>query len=215
MSELMTKFEEDGFAILPGLLTSELLQDIPERCDAELSSGPGRRDFLELDWIQDLARTLSCHAVLSTLLPGDAVAVQCTYFCKAESESWFAPANMDTSIPVQRKFSLPGWSDRIKKNGTQFTKPPREILENLIAIRIHFEDNTEDNGALLVVPGSHLDVPHSDERYLCEIPRGGALVMRPLLLHAPSKRRAGYRRVLYFLYGPTKLPEPAEWPDAV
>jgi hypothetical protein len=43
-------------------------------------------------------------------------------------------------------------------------------------------------------------------RVRCIVPKGGVLVMRPLLVHASGKATgAGHRRVLHFLYGPAVL----------
>jgi hypothetical protein len=45
------------------------------------------------------------------------------------------------------------------------------------------------------------------------VPKGGAMIMRPLLLHASSKSSVGLpRRVLHFVYGPAALPEGLCWP---
>lgn len=44
------------------------------------------------------------------------------------------------------------------------------------------------------------------------VSRGGALVMRPLLLHASSKATVSVsRRVLHFVFGPRSLPFGLEW----
>jgi hypothetical protein len=45
---------------------------------------------------------------------------------------------------------------------------------------------------------------------------GGALILKPLLLHASSKARvAVHRRVLHFVFGPQALPLGLEWPYAI
>ncbi|MDA2933344.1 hypothetical protein MYX82_03265 [Acidobacteria bacterium AH-259-D05] len=50
----------------------------------------------------------------------------------------------------------------------------------------------------------------------CVVPKGGVLVMRPLLLHASSKSiTIEPRRVLHFLLGPPQLPHGLRWRDAV
>jgi hypothetical protein len=77
-----------------------------------------------------------------------------------------------------------------------------------------------------VVPGSHRfgrlvsaqAVALRTERgeVVPEIPRGGALVMRPLLLHASSKATAPVaRRVLHFVFGPPQLPARLVWKEAI
>jgi hypothetical protein len=46
--------------------------------------------------------------------------------------------------------------------------------------------------------------------------RGGALAMRPLILHASSKATSlASRRVLHFVFGPPKLPLGLEWRWAI
>ena len=46
--------------------------------------------------------------------------------------------------------------------------------------------------------------------------RGGALVMKPLLLHASHKVFVDRpRRVLHFVYGPSNLPHGLRWPPSV
>jgi hypothetical protein len=73
-----------------------------------------------------------------------------------------------------------------------------------------------------VVPGSHRDGRVRDAEAIalrdasgtvaCHVPRGGAMLMRPLLLHASSKATGtSRRRVLHFLYGPPDLPLGLAW----
>lgn len=87
-------------------------------------------------------------------------------------------------------------------------------MQSLVAVRVHIDHTTSQNGALQVVPYSHNGV-NSHERVTCEVREGGALIMRPLLLHASSKLEFGVRRVLHIVYGPPELPLPAEWAHAV
>ena len=82
------------------------------------------------------------------------------------------------------------------------------------------------SGPLRVVPGSHafgrLDMAHADElrkdhgEVVVPVPRGGALVMRPMILHASSKAsQPKPRRVLHFVFGPAHLPLGLAWQWAV
>jgi ectoine hydroxylase-related dioxygenase (phytanoyl-CoA dioxygenase family) len=77
-----------------------------------------------------------------------------------------------------------------------------------------------------VVPGSHrfgrLDGESAIAKrqhlgeVICEVSRGSALLMHPLLLHASSKLlSANRRRVLHFLFGPPILPFGLKWGHAV
>lgn len=73
-----------------------------------------------------------------------------------------------------------------------------------------------------MVPGSHRDGRLGDAEAIalrdargtvaCHVPRGGALLMRPLLLHASSKAAGtSRRRVLHFVFGPPDLPLGLAW----
>jgi len=104
-------------------------------------------------------------------------------------------------------------------------QPPADVLERIVALRLHVDDCGGDDGPLKVVPGSHrrgrLDdaeaIALRDARgtVACPVPRGGAMLMRPLLLHASSKATgASRRRVLHFLFGPPRLPLGLAWAPA-
>ena len=86
--------------------------------------------------------------------------------------------------------------------------------EPSIALRLHLDASTKDNGPLRVLPGSHsLGVLSDDEVYdhaktgdsvECLVGRGGVLAMRPLLIHSSSKAiSAEPRRVLHIEYADT------------
>lgn len=47
---------------------------------------------------------------------------------------------------------------------------------------------------------------------ICTVAKGGALLMKPLLLHSSSKSSGlGQRRVLHFVFGPRTLPCGLRW----
>jgi energy-coupling factor transporter ATP-binding protein EcfA2 len=159
-------------------------------------------------------------ACLREFLPANARAVQCTLFAKTSESNWLVSLHQDLSIPVAERVESPGCSGWCQKQGDTFVQPPISVLESLVAVRLHLDDCDERNGALRVVPGSHrLGRLSSREReargeHLVSVPKGGAMIMRPLLLHASSKSSVGLpRRVLHFVYGPAVLPEGLRWPS--
>jgi len=96
----------------------------------------------------------------------------------------------------------------------------------VLAVRIHLDPSTTDNGSLRVVPGSHQlgRIPSAAAGaaardctpVLCTVARGAALLMRPLILHASSKSTVtSPRRVLHFLYAPAHGDGIPDWPQAV
>ncbi len=218
-------FAEAGFALIPEVLTGEACEVISNYIQTSSTSG-GTRSLLTEAWCVQLAQQLRKHPALSPLLPATHVAVQCSYFEKSAARNWLVPIHQDLSIPVARHVEAPslrGWSE---KEGTLFVQAPVEILQQLVAVRVHLDACTARDGPLRVVSGSHLQgiiapdaavvARASMPEVLCEASLGGALVMRPLLLHASSKAMGGSRRrVLHVLFGPPTLPHRLQWQHAV
>jgi ectoine hydroxylase-related dioxygenase (phytanoyl-CoA dioxygenase family) len=150
------------------------------------------------------------------------VAVQCTLFDKSPEKNWLVTPHQDLSIPVRDRVDDPecsGWSE---KEGQLYVQPPISVLERLVAVRVHIDDCPVESRALRVVPHSHLEGRLNRERAeelrsqngetVVPVARGGALVMRPLMLHASSKVTSlAPRRVLHFVFGPPQLPLGLEW----
>ena len=182
----------------------------------------GTRNLLAESWCGSLVGWLKEQPVLSDLLPPEPVAVQCTLFEKSSERNWLVPPHQDLSIPVRRRVEGPGLSGWSEKEGVLYVQPPVEVLEQLVAVRVHFDECGPEHGPLRVVAGSHREGRLGEKeipairRELgerdCVVGRGGALILRPLLVHASSKATApNRRRVLHFLFGPAALPSGLEW----
>jgi ectoine hydroxylase-related dioxygenase (phytanoyl-CoA dioxygenase family) len=100
--------------------------------------------------------------------------------------------------------------------------PPREILEQMLALRLHIDDCGPDNGPLRVLPGSHrhgrlapdaiLALRKSTPEKICTASAGDLLAMKPLLLHASSIATApSHRRVIHIEFANSELPSPLRW----
>lgn len=219
------RFEDDGFAVLPHILTDAVCAEISSSM-AQIYSGVGCRSLLDFSWCKDLAQTIRHHRVIARSLPHDPVAVQCTYFEKSRDQNWLVPIHQDLSIPVYDKIEHPaltGWSE---KDGSQFVQPPEMVLQEMVAVRLHLDECGANDGPLRIVPGSHKAGRLSNEMALatrdnigevvCTVAKGGALLLRPLVLHASSKATGhSRRRVLHFVFGPRILPFGLRWQHAV
>lgn len=225
-NELQTSL--DCFDTLGFLIIEEA---VPQSTCDRLSSDPaiasaaraGSRGLLTHPPCKELATLLKDHTVIGPLLGSDAIAVQCTLFHKSPQKNWLVSMHQDLSIPVRQRIEsahCAGWS---QKEGQWFVQPPIEVLDQLVAIRIHLDASTSENGPLRIVPGSHRSgrlnksIAEDSRRLAGEVPvlaaRGTAIAMRPLLLHASSKAetQALPRRVLHFVFGPRELPYGLEW----
>ena len=97
------------------------------------------------------------------------------------------------------------------KEGIIYAHAPARALSTVIALRLHLDDSSAENGPVRVLPGTHTkgvlndDAIHDLSMQIapvdCVVPQGGVLVMRPLVVHASSKSRSGRRRrVLHIEY---------------
>jgi ectoine hydroxylase-related dioxygenase (phytanoyl-CoA dioxygenase family) len=173
----------------------------------------------------ELAGDLRRHPIIGNLLRRDAVAVQCTLFDKSPGKNWLVSLHQDLSVPVKGKVDgaeCTGWSE---KEGQVYVQPPTDVLEQIVAVRVHVDPCPLQSGPLRVVPGSHafgrLNMARDELRkvhgeLVVPVPRGGALLMRPMILHASSKAsQPKPRRVLHFVFGPAHLPLGLAWQWAV
>jgi len=219
-------FLRDGFAVVPSVLSTSQCDAIAASVNTSASDTPGTRSLLAHHECRALAGMLRAHPNIGALIPGGHVAVQCTYFEKSIDNNWLVPIHQDLSIPVRARVEHPalrGWSE---KEGALFVQPPVDLLETLVAVRIHLDPCLEDDGPLQFVPATHtrgrIDAAEASRLRqdgpvaTCVVERGGALVMRPLALHASSKATGtSRRRVLHFVFGPAELPYGLQWEHAV
>jgi hypothetical protein len=224
--EVSSTFSTDGFAAVAQVLSAAECDFIAEQIGSILTDNPGSRRLLQVDGCKQLAHTLRTHPQIKKCLPTNPVAAQCTLFDKSSAKNWLVPLHQDLAIPVRERVEAPqcsGWSE---KEGVVFVQPPVEVLESLVAVRVHLDVSDENNGPLRVVAGSHLHDRLSAEEaarlrkrhgeQTCTAERGDAILMRPLLLHASSKATTDApRRVLHFLFGPAELPFGMQWHESV
>jgi Phytanoyl-CoA dioxygenase (PhyH) len=214
-----------GWLRLPSGLPRAMLDALP--VDAALDAGDaGSRNLLSQTWCSALVAPLRDGLQALGLLSADAVAVQCTLFRKTSDCNWKVPYHQDVSIPVAGCIAHPALSCWSMKEDGHYVQPPVELLDALLAVRLHLDASGDDTGALRVVPGSHRLGRLSPERIaamdkrgdevVCTADAGDLLLMRPLLLHASSRaERPSGRRVLHFLFAPHRPGYGLQWRIAV
>jgi ectoine hydroxylase-related dioxygenase (phytanoyl-CoA dioxygenase family) len=152
----------------------------------------------------------------------DYFSVKSIYFDKPETSNWYVAYHQDLTIAVDKKVLLPNFDPWTVKQNLFAVQPPLAILQNNFTIRIHLDDTTEQNGALKVIAKSHLKNIYRPENIdfkteieiTCEVPKGGVMIMKPLLLHS-SKRTTNNkkRRVIHLEFSNTELPEELKWAE--
>lgn len=212
-------FPDDGFVILPEVISLQACDELIQAISTSAPGKPGSRSLLGLPAVDRAAVELQRQIITMGLMSQAYRVVQCSLFAKGADATWSVTPHQDLSIPVSDRIDTPGWSGWSRKENVWFVQPPTSILEQLIAARLQLDDHASDTGPLEVVPGSHANgrmtcasvSQHAANRLSCIVPRGGVLVMRPLLIHSSGKPRASKpRRVLHYLYGPP-LPAGVSW----
>jgi ectoine hydroxylase-related dioxygenase (phytanoyl-CoA dioxygenase family) len=158
-----------------------------------------------------LAQSDRLCAIARQALGDSAVPFRATLFEKAGYANWLVVWHQDTALPLTSQLDDPGWGPWSVKDGIIYAHAPTWALSPVIALRIHLDASTSENGPLRVIPASHLAgvltdeqvtvFAHTHQQVECLVGRGGVLAMRPLLIHASSKARsAAPRRVLHIEY---------------
>jgi ectoine hydroxylase-related dioxygenase (phytanoyl-CoA dioxygenase family) len=117
------------------------------------------------------------------------------YFDKPEKSNWFVAYHQDLTISVDKKATIENYENWTIKQNQFAVQPPKEILEQNFTIRIHIDQTTKENGALKVINKSNkkgivrtenINFENETET-ICEVEKGGIMIMKPLLFHASSK----------------------------
>ncbi len=178
---------------------------------------PSLRTIAESDSVRELA--------INALEADDAFATRAIVFDKNPDANWRVRWHQDTSIAVESRIELPGFGPWSEKAGVLHVRPPADVLAHMITVRLGLDDCSNEDGPLLVLPGSHnrgfLDsgqietLRRAVEPVACTGNAGDAVLMRPLLLHASSQAtRPTHRRVLHLEFTARALPGGLRWNHA-
>jgi ectoine hydroxylase-related dioxygenase (phytanoyl-CoA dioxygenase family) len=205
--------EENGFAILPEMFSQESLDCFLREIDelAPRRSRAGVRHALQLPPVAQLARQPRMVEVARRVLGDDAFPFRATLFDKSSAANWLVVWHQDTALPLRARIEARGWGPWSVKEGIHYAHAPTATLSKVLALRVHLDDSTIENGPLRVLPGTHTlgvlsdDGVHEVATRLapvdCVASKGGVVAMRPLIIHSSSKSHTETpRRVLHIEY---------------
>ena len=226
------QLQKDGFAIVNNLYTPEEIHAIIQQIEnADTGKANFRksadlfaiRQFLkEVPQVFDLLFTQKVKNLLGDIMEQHYFVVKSIYFDKPGSSNWYVAYHQDLTISVDKKTELEGFTNWTQKQNQFAVQPPVQILENITTIRIHLDDTDENNGALKVIPGSHLKKIYRPETIDwsveqekdCPVKQGGIMFMKPLTLHS-SGRSTNHkkRRVIHIELSGLELPGNLLWSE--
>lgn len=150
--------------------------------------------------------------------------VKSIYFDKPETSNWYVSYHQDLTISVDKKLDLEGFGPWTVKQNQFAVQPPLDFLKNIFTIRIHLDYTDENNGALKVIPSSHLKNIYRPETIdwtaeteaICNVGKGGIMIMKPLLLHSSSRTiNNKKRRVIHIEFSNQELPPELKWAEKI
>lgn len=223
--------ERDGFAVVEGVVddaTADAL--LPALAGVDHEGAVSRRGSVHavrnllqaVPRVRSLARMPSVRALVEPVLGPGCFVVRGILFDKTPDANWKVAWHQDLTIAVRARVDAPGFGPWSEKAGIAHVQPPAEVLRRMLTVRVHLDPCGPDNGPVQVLPGSHAHgrlAPDEVDRLRgagtpvpCTCARGGALVMRPALLHASSPAtRPGHRRVVHLEFAADDLPHGLEW----
>jgi ectoine hydroxylase-related dioxygenase (phytanoyl-CoA dioxygenase family) len=207
------EFESRGFTLLRGVLPSDEAASLAAELAKALvpRSRGGIRHLLSHPAVRRVANEPRLLGIARRVIGDHAVPFSATLFDKSPAANWLVAWHQDVVLPLRERRTAAGWGAWSTKSGVTYARAPQSALERVVAVRVHLDASTTNNGPLRVLPGSHSQglLSHAAVERLaalvspveCLARRGDVLVMRPLLVHASSKARLPRpRRVLHLEY---------------
>lgn len=222
----------DGFAVLDGLVDAATIASLRHELERagidrigsqRAGKAFGLRDLMNIvPFTRAFANSAALMSLVEPILGNGARVVRGIYFDKHQDANWKVAWHQDLTIAVREKVDVDGFRAWSLKAGITHVQPPASVLERMLTLRVHLDHTDKTNGALRVLPGSHLygrlepnDIEQWKQRreaVTCAVGGGGIVAMRPLLLHSslPSLHPR-HRRVLHFEYAGIDLLGGLEW----
>lgn len=225
-------FNERGFEIIENAFDAQIIDSLTLKL-SQLNFGAtakkrkevafGVRNLLNVaPFVKDFVESNEVREIIKLIAGKNARVVRAIFFDKTPEANWKVPFHQDLTITVKDQKDVFGFTAWTRKANVTHVQPPAPIMENIVSLRVHLDSTDESNGALRVVVGSHKfgklsatqiqKLKSQGEIVTCNVGKKGAMLMRPLLLHASSPaKNALHRRVLHFEFSSVNLLENLEW----
>lgn len=227
-------FFSNGFVIVDEIYTTDEVENVLRQINLANSDKDTFRKSEDLFAIRQFLKEVpsaidtifndNLRTILSQNLGDKYFVVKSIYFDKPQTSNWYVSYHQDLTISVDKKVTLKGFDLWTTKQNQFAVQPPLDILHNLVTVRIHLDDTDENNGALKVIPGSHLKGIYRPEtidwtfewEVSCNVSKRGIMLMKPLLLHSSGRTTNNrQRRVIHIEFSNQELPTELNWAERI
>ncbi len=238
MQNTRREMDRDGFYVLLQAVDvlaveqlrtvlASLFEDTSPKVRARSSRGHvyAARNLIDsIPVVKTIWQTDDMLAFLRIHLGDDFGLVRALFFDKPPERTWNLPWHKDTSIAVKDNSSSSlSFSRPTVKAGVPHVIACDDVLRQMLTLRIHLDEVTDENGPLRVIPGSHVGSDSSgvgvDHAVTIYAQAGDVLAMRPLISHASGASVEGthrHRRILHLEFAAADaLTDGYEWHDFV
>ncbi|WP_236622395.1 phytanoyl-CoA dioxygenase family protein [Novipirellula maiorica] len=234
----LQQIQSNGFVVIENAIELATVQSLCAQCEqaflaesdvqrARSSRGHvyAARNLLDVvPEIQTFWRTGKPLQLLRSVLGDRFGLVRVLFFDKPPDRTWTLPWHKDTAIAVadnSRRSSL--FSRPTQKSGVPHVVAGDDVLHQMLTLRFHLDDVTDENGPLRVIPGSHVSSTSegegSEAAVTIHAAAGDLLAMRPLITHSSGSSKPGtkrHRRILHLEFAAdVNLPDGYQWHDFV
>lgn len=226
------ELKENGFTTVNTVYTEQEIKQILLTIDqADKANATFRKStdiFAIRQFLKEIPETTNLifndnlKKVVNQLFGNNYFVVKSIYFDKPETSNWYVSYHQDLTISVDKKVEIENFGPWTTKQNQFAVQPPIDIMENIFTIRIHLDDTDENNGALRVIPKSHLKKIYrpetidwtKEEETTCAVSKGGIMIMKPLILHSSNRTTNNKRRrVIHIEFSNQELPIELKWAE--
>ena len=211
----------DGAQLFPKRISNELLETLEEILSNRPREG-GVRIYGDRRLSEWISRESEIGKLAQSLLGARARPVRAILFDKNRENNWALGWHQDRTIAVRERREAQGFGNWTVKAGVTHVEPPITILERMITARVHLDVVGEDNGPLIIAPGSHQlgrlkanmieTVVEARGSIACLANAGDVWVYKTVILHASeASRHPIARRVLQIDFSGDELHGGLEW----
>ena len=172
--------------------------------------------------VTTLLRNPAVAAVVGAAVGASARPIRAIAFNKTGNANWFVPWHQDRTIAARRRDDRAPVSHWTVKQGVPHCEAPVALLSRMLTLRWHLDLVGPEDGALRVLPGSHIkgrlttaclrDLAERTPAIELAVPAGTVVAMRPLLAHSSRRRTTeGQRRILHVELAAEDPPSPLHW----
>lgn len=229
VESIQAQLDTRGFCLRSGILSDTTCDAIVRAMEALAPETHSRESAYALrdpliaapDLLPILASS-PIPALAATLFQRSPWVVRSLYYDKPIDTKWKEPWQQNRTVTLRahgepREFKA--WS---MKEGIPHALAPVSLLKRMVIVRIHLDDCDAKNGALHVIPGTHkkgllgdkdmLAFRAKEGEVICAIPRGGVMLMKPLLAHSSQLANPPrHRRVLHLEFADSAPATALEW----